>query len=236
MSKGFNVHHSLEELYEQLMKRDREDAEISRTILRELAAEGLETFQPKSKLTIHTDEIVGADNVAKQIITHISEDDRIIAIEGLSGVGKGTTAHALKGELSGLVFSFGEVFRYLTFMENVHNDLNHEQNLSVISHRLIDGALHLFRDEENLSQKLKQHLQDPYLASQVPAVARRTQAQVIRFIQGEIIRIKNLHLEHVIILEGRDYTLDYLPSDLRIELCAHPMIRAKRRLGQYIDG
>lgn len=226
--------YSLEEVYEQLMQRDREDAEISKVNREKLLAKGLEPLGAKRFVTIHTDEIVGAENVAAQIIDYIEENDRVIAIEGLSGVGKGTTAHALKGELNGLVFSFGEVFRYLTFMEYVHNSLDHGKNLNEVYHELIDGNLHLFLNDENISQKLKHHLQDPYLSSQVPSVSCKTQDIVIKFFLRELERIKKLH-NHKIIFEGRDYTLDFLPCDLRIELCAHPLIRAKRRLNQQLS-
>lgn len=228
------MHYSLEEVYEQLIKRDCDDGEIASVNRQNLIKKGLTPIKAKRFIQLHTDEIVGAENVALHLTQYINEEDQIIALQGLSGVGKGTTAHALKGELQGLVFSFGEVFRYLTFMEYVHGETNHKQNLDRIEHVVEDGNLQLYRETDNISQKLKHHLQDPFLSSQVPSVSCKTQDLVIRFFISEINRIKILH-KYKLILEGRDYTLDFLPCDLRIELCAHPMIRAKRRLNQQIS-
>lgn len=225
--------YSLDEVYRQLMQRDAEDAEISKFNRETLLEKGLEPLGAKRFVTIHTDEIVGAENVALEVIKYIETSDRIIALEGLSGVGKGTTSHALKGELQGLVFSFGEVFRYLAFLEYVHGKKDYEKNLGEIYHEVAGNDSYLCKDGENLSQKLKIHLQDPELSAKVPSVSSKTQYEVINFFRAELERLKKVH-DHKIILEGRDYTLDFLPCDLRVELTAHPLIRAQRRLNQQL--
>jgi cytidylate kinase len=232
MSKIKNA--SIFEMHKNLIDRDKADSKISLANKKDLIAKGLVFLPPKRRIKIDTGQIVGIENVVQHIIREISPDDKVIALEGLSGAGKSTTAKALHTEIQAILFSFGEVFRYLCYKEKVHNQKDHTINLQALNYRLWENRLSLFDKDVEVSHHLARHLTDPDLVSMVPSVASKTQEVVIRFIAKEIERINAEH-HHKIILEGRDYTLDFLPCDLRIELWANPFIRAKRRLGQDID-
>lgn len=225
---------SLEEVYEQIQKRDQEDEIIDRDNRQNLEKKGLKIYSPKRFLKVDTSKIVGIENVIAHILDQIKESDRVIAIEGLSGVGKSSTSRALKDALEAVTVSFGEVFRYLTYMHYIQGDHDHRQQLLGLNYSVIDNNLCLCRGESNLSHGLKHHLHDPELSTMVPSVAADNQHYVIEFVQREVYAIKK-QTDYKIVLEGRSFSLDFLPCDLRIELCAHPLIRAKRRLSDIGD-
>lgn len=182
-------------------------------------------------MRIDTSEIVGIDNVVQHLLLAIEPNEQIISIQGYSGVGKSSTTRALRDNLEALSLSFGEIFRYLTFMHYVHQKTDHQQNIKGLSYILDDNHLCLCHGEENISHDLAHHLSGPELASLVPSISSICQDIVIRFLQKEIAAIRR-QTNSRILLEGRAFTLDFLPCDLRIELYAHPLIRAKRRLSE----
>lgn len=222
---------SLEEVAEQLETRDRQDMEIDTINRQEMEKLGLKVLKPARSIKIDTSEIVGIDNVVQHLLSVIKPYEQIIAIQGFSGVGKSSTTKALREEINALSISFGEIFRYLTFMHYVHNETDYTKNIKCLGFAIEDDHLYLYRGKENISHGLAHHLSDPELAKLVPTVSSVCQDVVIKFLQKEIAAIRqqtNLR----ILLEGRAFTLDFLPCDLRIELYAHPLIRAKRRLSE----
>ncbi len=229
-----NYKHSLHEVHDLLIKRDLEDAEISRNNKANLLEKGMTVVKPKRFVTVDTGVIVGIENVVRHITEQILKNDQIISLQGLSGVGKSSTAKALKHSINGLSFSFGEIFRYLTYKHYLHGLDDFGEIMEPIYYRQIENNLCLYCAEENITRGLSRHLTDPILVSKVPSVAAQTQDLAIRFVKKEIERIGS-ETNCMIVIEGRDFTLDFLPCDLRIELYADPMIRAKRRLHQNID-
>ncbi len=224
----------LEDVHKQLVDRDTADAKISIKNKQELIKKGLKTISPKRKIVIDTGEIFGVKNVVDIIFDKLKKDDKIIAIEGLSGVGKSSTTLELKERLSAVSFSFGEIFRYLCYLEFIKEKKDHINNLSKVNYKIINKSLYLFDGEDNITEGLFVQLSNPTLVSMVPRTASMTQELVINFIADEIQKI-SLSEDLTILIEGRDYTLDFLPCDLRIELRADSIIRAKRRLKQKID-
>ncbi len=229
-----DYNYSLQEVLDLLIKRDMEDAEISKSNSLELIKKGLNKVEPKRKLTIDTGIVVGIENVINHIKNSLNDDDQIIALEGLSGVGKSSTAKALQRELQAASFSFGEIFRYLAYMKYKKQINDHKKVLEEVEYGLLDNALCLYCGNENLTHKLVKDLTEPNLVSLVPNVSAVTQDIAINFVSKEISRLKAVY-DRRIIIEGRDFTLDFLPCDIRIELYADPMIRAKRRFHQDID-
>lgn len=230
-----NKHHlSLDEVLHQILQRDEEDRLISINNRKELIEKGLKPSEAKRRLSINTGEVVGIENVVEKIKSELFDSDKIIAIEGCSGAGKSSTTKALHAELSAISFSFGEVFRFLCYQENVRLDTNHQKSLTESRYQLIDNSLSLFHLDVDVSHHLSRHINDPEFSRLVPQTAAKNQDVVIEFMIKEIERINSEH-NHKIILEGRDFTLDFLPCDLRVELWADAIIRAKRRLNQDFD-
>lgn len=229
-----NYKYSLQEVHDLLIKRDLEDAEISKNNRSNLLEKGMTAIEPKRFIKVDTGIIVGIENVVRHITEQIFEDDKVISLQGLSGVGKSSTSKALKHNINGLSFSFGEIFRYLAYKHYLHGIDDFNEILEPIHYRQIENNLCLFCVEDNITHELSRHLTEPLLVSKVPSVAAQTQDIAIRFVKKEIERISSEN-SCKIIIEGRDFTLDFLPCDLRIELYADPMIRAKRRLNQDID-
>lgn len=227
-------HHSLDEILHQILQRDEEDRLISINNRRELIKKGLKPFEAKKRFSINTGEVVGIENVVEKIKNELLESDKIIAIEGHSGAGKSSTTKALHSELSALSFSFGEIFRFLCYQENVKFENNHKKNLAEIRYQLTNNSLSLLHLDVDISHHLSRHINNPEFSCLVPQIAARNQAVVIEFMVKEINRFNAEH-NRKIILEGRDFTLDFLPCDLRVELWADAIIRAKRRLNQDFD-
>lgn len=225
---------TLKDVHRQLIDRDAADAKISVKNKQELIEKGLKTISPKRKIAIDTGEIYGVKKVVDIIYNKLASDDRIIAIEGLSGVGKSSTTLELKKRLSAISFSFGEIFRYLCYMEFIRDKKDHIENISKVSYQITNNSLCLFDGDNNITEKLFVQLCDPSLVALVPKTASITQELVINFMAGEIQKI-GAKEDVIILIEGRDYTLDFLPCDLRIELYADSIIRAERRLKQKVD-
>ncbi|OQB06218.1 MAG: Cytidylate kinase [bacterium ADurb.Bin212] len=225
---------SLSEAHRQLLERDEADSKISNTNKQDLIAKGLVQIPPKRVINIDTGSVVGISNVVDEIVKALRDNEKIIAIDGLSGVGKSSTAKALREELSALSFSFGEVFRLLCYLEMVRGEKNHQNNLEQSAYVLTENSLDLHYQDVDVAHHLSKHINNPDFSCLVPEVAANNQALVIEFMAKEIEKVAN-QCNQKIILEGRDFTLDFLPCDLRVKLRADSIIRAKRRLSQSFD-
>jgi cytidylate kinase len=233
MKEEFNIT-SLSEAHKQLIERDQADGKISVANKQDLVAKGLVQISPKRTIEINTGLVVGVSNVVEVIIKELKESEKIIAIDGLSGVGKSSTAKALRERLAAVSFSFGEVFRFLCYLDKVRGERDHRSNLKESKYVLTENSLDLYYQNINVSHHLSKHINDPDFSCLVPEVAANNQGLVIEFVSRQIKLVSQNHNRKVI-LEGRDFTLDFLPCDLRIKLWADAMIRAKRRLNQDFD-
>ena len=124
----------------------------------------------------------------------------------------------------------GIVFRYLAYCK-----AQKEKNLSAVIKRLsfkVDkNGIYLMDGKIDVAKKLGSKLRSAELEKIVPEVAAVYQAEVIRLTAKELTSLNN-QADKMIIIEGRGYTLDYLPADLRVKLVADPSIRAERRWAQ----
>lgn len=222
---------SILEALNLLTDRDQKDALIDQTNRTELVENGLAILAPSKIIEIDTGVVVGVDNVVDQIVKNVEPTDKIIAIEGLSGVGKSSTTQGLKSKLNGSILSLSDIFRVLTWQYFVQKKMNHEANIEKLNYCIENRELCLKCDGEDI-ENLRKHLHDQQFSVLIPDVAKETQEMVIRFVANELLSLAREYNGHIL-LEGRAFSLDFIPCNLRIKLVAEPIIRAKRRLEQF---
>lgn len=222
---------SIAESLKMLTDRDEKDSMIDRVNRIELVGNGLQIIEPSKVVEVDTGEVVGVDNVVDIILGYIEANDKIIAVEGLSGVGKSSTTQALKKRLDASVLSLSDIFRLLTWQYFVKEQKSHTSNICKLKYCVEDNQLCL-KCEGTDVENLRKHLHDPEFSVLIPDVAKETQDMVIKFVAEELQALKNQYNGHIL-LEGRAFSLDFIPCDMRVKLTADPMIRAKRRLEQY---
>jgi cytidylate kinase len=158
------------------------------------------------------------------------KSEHIITLEGISGSGKSSTAECLAKNLGAVRFSFGELFRYLTYLKLVKGIDNLEAEFKSMSYHYSGSKLFLYHGTKNISKTLASALRSPEIERNVPKVAEITQKPSIELFAREIALLGKSGRK--VIIEGRAFTLDFLPSDVRIKLRCDARIRAKRRLKQ----
>lgn len=215
-----------------IKKRDLQDAVLEKTNRQNLIRSGLSLYRPKRIITIDTGKIEGVERVAKMICDRLKKSDRVIALEGISGSGKSATADCLAKKISAIKFSFGELFRYLAYLQVVKKQNDWQKIFHKIHYNLVGNKIFLFDQKQNITKKLALELRSAEIERMVPKVASKTQKPALELLSKEISRLADF--DKKIILEGRAFTLDFLPSDVRIQLRCDVRIRAKRRLKQII--
>lgn len=221
----------LNSILNDLNIRDIKDAETDQENRDKFESQGLKLIKPEKSIIIDTGKIIGVENVADVIIDKIDSDIHIISIEGVSGTGKTDTANALHRRLGTIKLSFGEIFRYLTYRTIQDQNVNYLDIFKNLNYKIEGDKIHLYNKDVNVSEKHFTDLREKELEDLLPHIAAKIQKNVIAFTASEIERLR-ADLKKIVLLEGRGYTLDFLPSDLRIKLVADPKIRAERRLAQ----
>ena len=115
--------------------------------------------------------------------------------------------------------------------ENGSVEASFREAIGRLSYSIKDGIVTLMDERINITISLANELRSSEVERRLPEVAGRTQVSVIGFLQ------KNLELlradsDRKILVEGRVFSLDFLPCDLRVKLIADPSIRADRRWAQ----
>lgn len=221
----------LNNILNDLNIRDIKDAETDQENREKFETEGLKLIKPGKTITIDTGKIIGVENVVDVIIKEIDPSIHIISIEGVSGTGKSATADSLHHRLGTIKLSFGEIFRYLTYRTIQDPNVNYQNIFKNLNYKIEGDKIYLYDDNVNVSVKHSADLREKELEDLLPHIAAKIQKNVISFTASEIERLRT-NLKKIVLLEGRGYTLDFLPSDLRIKLVADPKIRAERRLAQ----
>lgn len=225
-------HHPLRLELGRLVVRDHRDAETARHLKEGLEGEGLVAQEPLRRLHVDTGLVEGVENVVDRIVAALDGPPpaRLIVIEGLSGVGKSSTTRHLQERIGAASFSLGEVFRYLAFC-SLEKGETPERVVSRLLYRFEPSAgLRLYDGEYCVTEQLRTRLREPAIERQVPEVASICQTAVIGLVAKELAQLRDSgDLNQPIILEGRSYTLEFLPADLRVLLTADPIIRAQRR-------
>jgi len=222
---------NIEEVKNAIVSRDAKDAKIDQKNRTELVSEGLQIIYPKKTIKIDTGEIIGIPNVVDLIVKQIRGSDRIISVEGESGCGKSSTAKMLAEKFGTSVISASDIFRYLTYTKQNDNSKEIKQIISDLGYQQDKDQLCLCNSQVNITKDLHKKLHTYEIDVEVAQVAEISQSEVIEFLNKEIKHLLASG-DKKIIIEGRAFTLDFLPADLRIKLFADIVVRVERRLVQ----
>ena len=222
------------QVLKQLVERDRKDTIIDKINREKLVKEGLGTISPKRFLEIDTSKVKGIENVVGIIKSEMIPDYKIITLEGISGAGSSTTAEKLQEDTGMMKFSLGEIFRYLTY--KIQNEEIAEQDIENsfenFSYQVEKDQVCLYDAGMNITQRLGGKLRSPNIDSHIPEIASLCQKNTIQLMQREIAKLEKTKTRKPILIEGRSFTLDFIPSDMRVKLTADLSVRAERRLAQ----
>jgi hypothetical protein len=206
------------ELLSGLMEGDWSEAEIDEQ--NKLRLKDLARPVAGKKFKLDTGRMNGIDQVVGIIKGQLVAEARVIGIEGKSGTGKSATAKALSEKIGGQIISLSEIFRYL-------NDLG-KGNLEEL--KAVAGRLHF----EMIERKLRLFDGEKGVVYQEKAESDEL-IQTAALMQREVIELARSGLEMLkssgqsVIIEGRAFTMGYLPVDLGVELVTDPAVRADRK-------
>lgn len=223
-------HQGISETLSDLIQRDMKDREINEENHRKLVSEGMEVQKPHKTIKVDTGRTAGVENVVEIIAGEMEPETKIIAIEGSSGTGKSSAANKLRERLNGSMLSLGEVFRYLAYQIVTNKETDPDKIISGLSYKIEEGNLVLYDGDVSI-RSVSANLRSSDLESQLPEIASQNQKRVIDFAGSQISHIAS-ESDIKILVEGRAFTLDFLPADLRVKLIADPSIRAERRWNQ----
>lgn len=221
----------IQKIQSALESRDRDDSLIDKQNREDLSFSGLKEYKVEKRITIDSGKTDGVENVVDKIIQEVEEEYLIISIDGLSGAGKSTTARLLAQRLGGVLFSMGEVFRYITYLYCVRNLSDFSETFENLDYKIIENRICLFDKKINITFEMENELRDKRIEARISEVAKKSQVEAIQFMSLQIKELSK-KLKKKIIIEGRAFTLDYLPTDLQVTLIADSRIRAERRWKQ----
>ena len=76
-------------------------------------------------------------------------------------------------------------------------------------------------------------LKEPKVGKNIPTVAQETQGEVVKFAAGALTTLSEAGV--VVLLEGREQTVNYIPTQYRFELVmSDPDLIGKRRAAQRV--
>ncbi len=184
------------------------------------------------------------DEVAREVdaLAHrYTKEVRVIAISGMSGVGKGTTVAALtRLDPWYTSWSNGDVFRFIAWLVQKSGENAGETSVLEAAVRRIGqhlqvrpgvGVMHAV-DGVARAEVADSELRGAEISAVVPLVARFAQGIVIRLLQSALA---SAPLGSIILIEGRRTTLQFAKPDLGVELvCTDRSVLSIRRAGQRI--
>eukprot|EP01060_Flectonema_neradi_P034275 TRINITY_DN595_c2_g2_i1.p1 TRINITY_DN595_c2_g2~~TRINITY_DN595_c2_g2_i1.p1 ORF type:complete len:334 (+),score=73.17 TRINITY_DN595_c2_g2_i1:48-1049(+) len=175
------------------------------------------------------------EQVADQIIGDLSTSKgSVVVLQGMSGTGKGTTTTTLLHKLPNSVsWSNGNVFRSLTLLaatECSQKGLDLKQNLtpenvakwmSMLSFEKVGDKQYSIRIKglgfnTTVADIQNTTLKEPLVAKNIPTVAEFTQGDVVKFAAGALQIMASDGMN--VVLEGREATVQYVPTPYRFEL------------------
>jgi len=248
--------------YKDIVARDDKDASALVTGIEKAQAKGvLEKITPAPYKDIQVLGKTGSQ-VADEIGSLIGEENLqkgcVMVLVGLSGTGKGTTVEKLKQKLpDAQTWSNGNVFRCLTLLACQHADsqgvaydklesLLSPENLSAWCDRLrfdkINGKWDIevttLGDQEQkllVSEICDTTLKEPRISQNIPTVATYTQGEVVKFAAAACTKMGAGGT--VVLVEGREQTIDFIPTEHRFCLTlSDTSLIGKRRAAQRILG
>jgi len=240
-----------------IVKRDEEDAEkLAQGVKLAIEKGALKDIPPQTYKKVRV-QGKSADEVADEIIRDLgtAKDTGCIAIlVGLSGTGKGTTISKLKQKLpNACSWSNGNCFRALTLLavkycekqglKEFDNKVLTAENLREWTSMLKFGMFRGRYDikisglgvDEYVSDIANTMLRGPDVGKNIPTVARVTQGEVVAFAANACKVMGDGG--NVVLLEGREQTLDHIPSKYRYCLVMDDItVIGQRRAAQRIAG
>lgn len=217
----------IDKILKAIIERDSSDLVIDMKNRPKLMDLGFKVYNPKKVIEINTGEVDSIRNVIRIICENLSDEHQIISMVGQSGAGKSSTFETLKTTLKAFNISMGDIFRFLTYSEIVENK-QPQMVLNQMKYSVVGESNRLFVGEIDIAEKFQLHSLE--LEKHIPKMSAKTQHLVIKFVEKQIQQLVK-HKKRILI-EGRDFTLDFLPSDIRIKLFADPLVRAQRRFLQ----
>mmetsp|Transcript_19691 Transcript_19691/g.61970 ORF Transcript_19691/g.61970 Transcript_19691/m.61970 type:complete len:328 (+) Transcript_19691:23-1006(+) len=242
-----------------IVSRDTEDGEKLAAGIKLSIAQGVlpELNPPPTYVTI---DVIGKtpDEVCEVIMAHMgsaAETGAVVVLCGLSGTGKGTTVARLQerlpaGKTTG--WSNGNVFRSLTLLAATWCEqqgleaFDAAQALTPANVDMFMAMLHFDKFDgkwdikisglglDALVSEIKNtDLKGPKVSKNIPTVAEQTQGAVVKFAANATKRMGDDGL--VVILEGREATVNYIPSPFRYTLTmSDTAVLGQRRAAQRI--
>jgi cytidylate kinase len=196
------------------------------------------------------------EEVAKVIVDDVGDaasTGSVVVMCGLSGTGKGTTVALLSKIFPNCTsWSNGNVFRSITLLaatwceQNGFDSFNADAALSdenignymqMLTFEKRDDKWDVIIDGLGLNTSVGEiqntTLKAPKVAVNIPTVAKLTQGEVIKFASYalDLMRADGRN----ILLEGREQTVDYIPTPFRYTLTlSDPSLVGKRRAAQRL--
>ena len=181
----------------------------------------------------------------------------VVAICGLSGTGKGTTVAKLHGMLPGSVgWSNGNIFRSLTLLASTWCEQNGaEFGEAMLTPERIGELMDMLSFDcwpgedggegvwdtricgMGLDCKVADvqntELKGPKVKGRIPTVANFSQGEVVKFASAAVNKMGGQGL--VVLLEGRQQTVDYIDTPHRFTLTmSDPLLIGRRRAAQRV--
>ena len=232
-----------------LEERDKKDAEFLANGVQKAIDEGL--LGKLEEKPLYKNICVLSNNAkecAEVIVSELPKEGCIVVLVGGSGTGKQTTVNAIMRLLpSALAWSNGDCFRSLTMLARLHS----EQKKEPIPDCLTSGNLDTWASmlevtsegdilirglgmDEKVSEIKNTLLKAPDLEQILPKVASLSQATVLGFARRAVETLRKAG--QTVLLEGREETLDHIPSQHRFRLTIPKgtKILGERRLAQRV--
>jgi cytidylate kinase len=200
------------------------------------------------------------DDVAQLIIKDMGDaasNGGVVVLCGLSGTGKGTTVAKLQELLPNAVtWSNGNIFRSLTLLAVTwceQNGFSEFDAKAALSPENLETFMQMMSfDKFNnkfdikvqglgldflVSEVSNTLLKEPKVGKNIPTVAEQTQGEVVKFAGAATKLMGDDGI--VVLLEGRQQTVDYVPTTLRFNLIMSDtdvigQRRAAQRLGAAV--
>lgn len=193
-----------------------------------------------------------ADQVADEILSKLpKEGGCVMILVGLSGTGKGTTVDKIKSKVpNASTWSNGNCFRSLTLLAATYcEQQGMEFDASVLTPENLatwtgmlqfdkfDGKFDIKISGLGIDAKVSEIantlLKEPKVGKNIPTVAKETQGEVVKF-AGDACK-KMGDDGTVVLVEGREQTLNFIPSPYRFCLTmSDTTVIGERRAAQRI--